>query len=138
MSETRARRIVSERSGGVCELKLPGICQGRATNYQHRKRKSHCSRAERWSPANALHVCGSGTTGCHGYIHANPAEAHYEGWEVKSWDTPETVPVRLWFGYVLLDDAGDWGSCSQERPERHHVEGCPWWHGGICDCGGIQ
>ena len=137
MNETTARQIVAERSNGTCELKLPG-CQGRATNYQHRKRKGHCDRDERWAPSNALHVCGSGTTGCHGYIHANPAEAEMEGWEVRSWDTPGEIPVRLWFGYVLLDDAGDWTNLGAERPIRHHVEGCPWWHGGRCDCGGIQ
>ena len=106
MNEKKCRGLTRNRSGGICELRIPGVCLGRATNYQHRKNKSQCSKVERWLPSNGLDACGSGTTGCHGYIHANQAEAVEKGWTVRSWDDPHTRPVHLWHGVVVLDDLG--------------------------------
>lgn len=61
------------------------------------------------SPANLLLLCGSGTTGCHGWVHAHPAEAYRHGWLVHGWDTPAAVPVlgdrgRRW--WVLTTEGG--------------------------------
>ncbi|WP_051393065.1 hypothetical protein [Glycomyces arizonensis] len=101
MSEKRARQLVRERSGGVCE-----VCgAARATNYQHRKNRSQ---GGPWSAANGLDVCGSGTTGCHGYIHAHPDEACLKGWSVRSWDDEHAIPVQTHMGPLLLDDEGGW------------------------------
>lgn len=94
MNEKQARAIVYERSNGICEVMVPGVCRGRATNYQHRKNRSQCSRGERWMPENGLHVCGTGTTGCHGWIHANPEKSYANGWMVKAALDPRQVPVR--------------------------------------------
>lgn len=101
--EQDARRLVRERSGGICEV---CGCQ-RATNFQHRRAKSH---AGPWTASNGLDVCGMGnTSGCHGYIHQHPTEACVEGWTVKSWDDETVIPVRhAVFGLVLLDDEGGW------------------------------
>lgn len=97
--EKEARRLVRERSGGICE-----ICgAARATNYQHRQNRSQ---AGAWSASNGLDVCGSGTTGDHGYIHAHPAESYERGWSVHSWDNPAEVPVQTALGWVLLDNEG--------------------------------
>lgn len=102
-TEKEARRLVRERSGGLCE-----VCGVRpATNYQHRKNRSQ---GGQWSAVNGLDVCGSGTTGCHGRIHHSPAAAYEAGWSVKSWEDPAVVPVRTTRGLVLLDDEGGWGS----------------------------
>lgn len=99
--EKEARRLVRERSGGICE-----VCgKARATNFQHRKNRSQ---AGQWSASNGLDVCGSGTTGDHGYIHAHPAESYERGWSVHSWDDPSEVPVQTWRGWVLLDDEGSY------------------------------
>jgi hypothetical protein len=38
-------------------------------------------------------LCGTGTTGCHGYVHANPAESYAAGWLVRSGTDPAAVPV---------------------------------------------
>lgn len=99
-AEKEARRLVRERSGGVCE-----ICgQQRATNFQHRKARSHSGS---WSASNGLDVCGMGNAfGCHGYIHQNPDAACEYGWSVKSWDDERDIPVRTIHGFVLLDDEG--------------------------------
>jgi hypothetical protein len=77
-----ARPIVRERSGGACEVCIPGVCLGRATNMHHRKPESHGGESV---PVNLLHVCGSGTTGCHGYIEHHRAESYENGWLVRSW-----------------------------------------------------
>ena len=97
--EKVARKLVAERSGGVCE-----ICgANRATNFQHRVNRSQ---GGAWSASNGLHACGSGTTGCHGRMHHDPAEAYALGWSVKSWQDPASTPVRTSHGWVLLDDEG--------------------------------
>jgi len=100
-SEKKARQLVRERSGGICE-----VCgSARATNFQHRKNRSQ---GGAWSAANGLDVCGSGTTGCHGYMHAHPAESYERGWSVRSGEDPAEVPVQTALGLVLLDDEGGW------------------------------
>lgn len=103
MSQAEARRLVRERSGGMCE-----VCgAARATNYQHRKGKAHCSPLELWIPSNGLDVCGHGnTSGCHGLIHQNPTAAIANGWTVPSWGDPRTAPVYRLSQRVLLHDDG--------------------------------
>lgn len=99
-AEKEARRLVRERSGGICE-----VCGARpATNFQHRKAKSH---GGPWSASNGLDVCGMGNaSGCHGYIHQNPNTACENGWTVKSWDDEAVKPVKTSHGLVLLDAEG--------------------------------
>lgn len=106
--EKEARRLVRERSGGICE-----ICgEQKATNFQHRKARSHSGP---WSASNGLDVCGMGNAfGCHGYLHQNPDTACENGWSVKSWDDETTIPVQTVHGLVLLDNEGGWtavGTC---------------------------
>lgn len=60
--------------------------------------------------ANGVILCGSGTTGCHGWVEAHRAEARDTGWLVsrigrdRSTDIPVSHAVH---GFVrLLDDGG--------------------------------
>lgn len=102
MSETEARRLVDLRSGGRCEG-----CGRPATNFSHR-----CARSGGglWLASNGLKLCGSGTTGCHGWIGANPVPAEVVGWRVLSGEHPTDVPVWIrspfLVGWHRLDDAG--------------------------------
>lgn len=66
-------------------------------------------------------LCGSGTTGCHGWVHAHPAEARVAGWirpgNAKAGNAPQPVMVTLPSGYgwfVLLPDGTRRGA---EAPE---------------------
>jgi hypothetical protein len=102
-AERPARAGVRDRSGGMCELQIPGVCEGRATNYQHRMNQSQQGQ---YAIGSGLDVCGSGTTGCHGYIHDHPEESYRKGWSVKSWDNPLTRPVLYRGQWVVLDDLG--------------------------------
>lgn len=105
-AESVARQLVAKRSGGICEAMIPAVCQGRATNMHHRRKPGRV-----WNPANLLHLCGSGTTGCHGWIEANPKASREQGWWIFTGDgEPDQVLVFLrrhtgsrWF---LLDDKG--------------------------------
>lgn len=58
------------------------------------------------SAANLLLLCGSGTTGCHGWVEANRAAARDLGLLVRQGEDPATVPVQLLRGLVLLTSDG--------------------------------
>ena len=78
------------RSGGQCELQISHQCLGLATNRHHRQNRSQGGTNEL---VNILHLCGSGTTGCHGFVTNNPNVAEANGWTVRSHIDPATVPV---------------------------------------------
>lgn len=74
------------RCDGMCER-----CETKpAGNVHHRLLKS---RGGKDTPENCVAVCGTGTTGCHGWIHGHPAEATATGWMVPSWLDPAMVPA---------------------------------------------
>lgn len=104
MNEQAARRIVRQRSGGVCETRIAGVCRGRAAEWHHRKNRSQ---GGKWAPSNGLHLC----SGCHLYITTHPAAAREKGWAVPSHADPAQTPVEVWlWGHfqapALLDDDG--------------------------------
>ena len=68
----------------------------------HRK---NASQGGAWTPENIMHLCGSGTTGCHRWVTVNPKAANHLGYAVKSWQDPAEVPIQ--YGahqYLLLAD----------------------------------
>lgn len=79
MSIKTARDLVYARSGGWCEARIPGVCFGQAGNWHHRNAAGRV-----WTPSNGLHLCGSGTTGCHGWITEHPHAARERGWSLLS------------------------------------------------------
>jgi hypothetical protein len=98
--EANARRLVSNRSGGVCE------CCGRqtATQWHHRRNRSQSGL---WEPANGMHLDAD----CHHFITVNPTTSYAAGWLVPSWQDPAAVPVwHARLGQVLLDNAGGWAA----------------------------
>lgn len=63
----------------------------------------------RYSAANCLVLCGTGTEGCHGYVEAHREESYELGRLVRSGDDPCTVPVTLrGGGRVLLTVDGEY------------------------------
>lgn len=102
-SESVARRLVDARSGG-------GRCEGcarPATNFAHRVGRGV---GGLWLASNGLKLCGSGTTGCHGWATVEPTFAELCGWRVLSGEHPADVPVwmrsSVLIGWHLLDDEG--------------------------------
>lgn len=66
---------------------------GAGRNLHHRQLRSQ---GPRHTPGNLVSLSGSGTTGTHGHVHANPALAVQYGFIVPSWvEDPSWVPIRL-------------------------------------------
>jgi hypothetical protein len=99
--EQRARKLVAERSGGMCEKCGCSPAHG----WHHRKNRSQ---GGPWCPSNGLHLCGDGTRLCHGWVTHYPLKAHDEGgWVVWSFEDPAEVPVlHAIHGWVRLTDDG--------------------------------
>lgn len=52
-------------------------------------------------------VCGSGTTGCHGWLESHREIAIEHGYIVSQWADPHLIPVLLLRRrFVYLDDQG--------------------------------
>jgi hypothetical protein len=88
VNEKTARALVYARSAGLCER----CGAARATNWHHRQARGR-GKVGQWCPSNGMHLCGSGSTGCHGYITENPKTSREQGWSVPSWEDPANVPV---------------------------------------------
>lgn len=58
-------------------------------------------------PSNLLTLCGSGTTGCHGWVESNRTEAMAAGLLVSKYADPVDAPVWTWRGWVALDNDGN-------------------------------
>lgn len=96
----KIRGALYRRSDGWCE-----VCGLEyATNAHHRKNRSQGGVDQL---SNLLHVCGSGTTGCHGDITVNPAKSYEAGWSVRSHADPASVAVVYRGQRVILDDLGN-------------------------------
>lgn len=86
----------------------------------HRRMRSHPF-AGLHLPANVIDVCGSGSTGCHGYIHEHPAEAYEKGWLVRGTSRVPPVDVPMLtarHGWVLLDNEGNWKPYEPTKGEK--------------------
>lgn len=108
------REAVYLRDGFSCVL-----CSSRAVNIHHRKPAGRGQGDH--TPPNLLSLCGSGTTGCHGWIEQNRAYALDLGWLLPQ-DTGDTsTPVwrpswRSW--QVLYDNGHQWGAPPDWRAFR--------------------
>lgn len=96
--------VVRDRDGGcvVCGTSW-------SPTTQHRKARAmggtHSLAINR--PSNLIVLCGSGTTGHHGWVEAHPTFSREAGWALRSTDDPLTVPVLYPDGWFLLDDLGN-------------------------------
>lgn len=108
---TRAvRALVWERDGGCCAWCGRGVDPG-GHSLQHRRARGMggTRRADANSPANLVLVCGSATTGCHGWIESHPGEAARRGFRLGQWADPADVPVLYGgCGWVRLGHDGGW------------------------------
>lgn len=105
-NEAKCRDLTHARSLGFCEIRVPHVCLGRATSKHHRFKPGRV-----WLPANVVDACGDGTTGCHGWIEANPTLAHERGLWLFANELPAATPAILtWRGvtdwYQLTNTGG--------------------------------
>ncbi len=65
------------------------------------------TREETNFPSNLMALCGTGTSGCHGYLESHRTEAIDYGFIVPQYETPHNVPVKTHgYGWVVLNDDG--------------------------------
>jgi 5-methylcytosine-specific restriction endonuclease McrA len=83
------RAMVEGRDLGWCVRCGLAVGSG-PQSVHHRIRRSQGGSHQ---PENLILLCGSGTTGCHGWVHAHPADARDSGWLLKSHEDPLAVPV---------------------------------------------
>jgi hypothetical protein len=103
--------MAAQRAGGVCErcghvLRGP---RGLAWSVHHRRPRgmggSH--RAHTTCACNLVLVCGSGVTGCHGWIESHRKAAKVHGWLVSQYqDEPSKWPLARHGGTVVLNCDG--------------------------------
>lgn len=88
--------LVKQREQGRCARDGQPLAGG---SLHHRQLRSQFG-AE--TLENKVGLCGSGTTGCHGWAHHNRDDAAKEGWIVSAYDNPAAVPLKhhIW-GWVL-------------------------------------
>lgn len=95
-SATVARVLERDRGACVrCGRSVDLSARGIAWSVHHRRpRGMSGSRNPLVSAAsNALTLCGSGTTGCHGAVESDRDSARQRGYLVPQWRDPADVPV---------------------------------------------
>lgn len=108
---------VDERDGWSC-VRCGVSLYSTSGSRHHRKRR----RSGGHGAANLVLLCGSGTTGCHGWAHAHPDEARLVGLIVPTWLDPLDVPVLLLRTWALLDDEGHVERITDEDARRRQSD----------------
>lgn len=85
------RQLVIERDRQRCRRCRRQLTAGEPVSVHHRRLRSQggvdCA-------CNLVLLCGSGTTGCHGYVHSHVADARSLGLLVSAYADPRAVLVR--------------------------------------------
>lgn len=104
----RNRRLVEQRSGGVCES-----CGVRyASDIHHRQYRS---RGGTHDVHNLIHLCGWGNhTGCHGKAHT---DGETSGMSIRRGYRSVLIPMLRRGVWVLPDDDGGWQEISEATAE---------------------
>jgi len=92
--------------------------RGRGWSVQHRRPRGMGGSKDpvTASPVNAVILCGSATTLCHGWVETHRAEARTHGWLVPQWRDPADVPVlHHRQGWVWITPAGYRACTTAER-----------------------
>lgn len=98
------KAAVQQRSNGLCEARIDGVCSGQATETHHRAGRSGDGSHH---PVLLVHVCGHGNmTGCHGAIETHPDWARRHGY-------------KLWRGTDYDDAPATFPGCPLTCPETH-------------------
>lgn len=101
------REAVDFRDGGKCR-RCGASLYGQMFSRHHRKPRGMggANRKDADRLSNIVSLCGSGTTGCHGWVESNREAAREEGWLIYSGDDPRHIPMRDWRGrlFFLTDD----------------------------------
>jgi len=98
--DTQTRFGVFARANYQCEKCLDAPIGGVSVHHR-RPRMMGGSRNELLhQPANLILLCGSGTSGCHGWVESNRDKARVQGYLIQKVESAEQIPFR--------DNSGIW------------------------------
>lgn len=100
---------VLERAGYCCESCGKPVGDQRGIDFSIHHRKARGMGGSRFGAnlaSNLLVLCGSGTTGCHGYVESHRSEAMACGWLVSRYQDPSAVPAQIGDRVALLTNSG--------------------------------
>jgi hypothetical protein len=100
-----ARRIVRQRDGHLCQMCGASIVD-QPSSVHHRRRRGMGGSALLERASNLVRLCGTGTTGCHGFVESQRTLATVRGWLLGYLDDPEATPLLCYDGWHLLLDDG--------------------------------
>lgn len=124
----KTRLLVLIRDQWLCQVCGRNLASAYLTgdySLQHRRARGMggSRRPDTNAASNLLTVCGSATTGCHGWIEANPIPAGLRGWRIGQTQTPASEPVLTYtHGWVLLDDNGGTTPTSPRTPPESRTD----------------
>lgn len=117
--ERAARKLVDLRDGQSCRRCGRSVL-GVLSSVHHRLNKGNGGSALLERASVLVRLCGSGTTGCHGWVTEHPTDAGILGYLLPR-NNPDIDPTKEALftidGWVLLDDNGDIRSCEPPRRE---------------------
>lgn len=96
-----------------CGQHVSHLERGRAWSIHHRRPRGAGGTSVAWvnNAANLIILCGSGTTGCHGWVESHRADARASGFLVPLNGIQKADEVAIkhhLLGLVLLTDEGGW------------------------------
>lgn len=107
MAKPRPNRVDDETRFGVlaramyrCEKCGDDFLWGVSVHHRRPRMMGGSKNLELHKSANLIALCGSGTTGCHGWVESHRDEARQLGFLIQKVESAELIPFR--------DNAGDW------------------------------
>lgn len=82
---------------------------GKHVSIHHRRPRmmGGSKNADLHKPANLIALCGSGTTGCHGWVESNREKARTFGYLIQKVESAEEIPFKDLNGdWWLIDNEG--------------------------------
>jgi hypothetical protein len=101
------RQAVAARAGYHCELCYTPISGQASIHHRRPRRMGGTRRSDVNEPANLMLLCGSGTTGCHGWVESHRKNALADGIILYDRDIPAEHPYKDRHGnWWLIDKEG--------------------------------
>lgn len=100
------REVVLARAKWYCELCGGTLNSGMSIHHRKPRQMGGTKNPYINDPVNLLAICGSGTTGCHGWVETHRTDGYECGWLVRTGFNPEEIPIRDFNGnwFLLQDD----------------------------------
>lgn len=98
MTRTSAELAAIARDGHACLRCGRTLYNTRASVHHRKKRRfQDADRVE-----NLALMCGTGTTGCHGWCHREVEQARAAGWVCFGWENPAERPLITLTGLMIM------------------------------------